>query len=185
MDTICLFWTVYWVFKPCCHLVCFFICGHSTYLLSAFVVYVVHTLRNRHEFYLRSLRSSVLNIPYCFSVSNLAERKFFVLPKLSNVPTKYLLFLPLVSRYIHQQHYCISYLYHERYRHNIPLSTKNITIGTQIIFLFLPPILRELPILYSSFYQQYYERYPNNTPVSTTNITRSTHIVLLFLLPLS
>ena len=136
---------VYWVFKTCCHLVCFFICGHSTYLLSAFVVYVLHTSRNRHEFYLRSLRSPVLNVPYCFRVSNLAESELFVLPKLSNVPTIFSLFLPLLSRYIHQQHYCTSYLYHERYRRNTLLSTTNITRGNQIIPLFLLPILQEVP----------------------------------------
>jgi len=135
---------VYWVFKTFCHLVCFFICGHSTYLLSAFVVYVLHTLRNRHEFYLRSLRFSVLNIPYCFSVSNLAESKLFVLPKLSNVPTKCSLYLPSISRCTHQQHYCISYLYRERYPHNIPLSTNNITRRTQIVLLFLLPLLLEV-----------------------------------------
>jgi len=108
---------VYWLFKMFCHLVCFFICGHSTYLLSSFVVYVAHTSRNRHELYLRSLRFSVLNISCCCSVSNLAESKLFVLPKLTNVPTKCLLFLQIVSRYIHQQQYCISYLYHWKYRH--------------------------------------------------------------------
>jgi hypothetical protein len=154
---------VYWLFKTFCHLVCFFICGHSTYLLSAFVVYVVHTSSNRYEFYLRSLRFSVLNIPYCFSVSNLAESKLFVLPKLSNVPTKCLLFLPLVSRCVHQQHYCISYLYHERYRYNIPFSTINITRSIQ-------------------FYHQYYERHTNYISLSTNNITRGTETILLILL---
>jgi hypothetical protein len=88
---------VYLVFKNFCHLVCFFICGHSTYCPSAFVVYV-HTPRNRYEFYLLPLRFSFLNIPYCFSVSNLAESKLFLLPKLSNVPPKCLLFVPLVLR---------------------------------------------------------------------------------------
>ena len=154
---------VYWVFKTFCHLVCFFICGHSTYLLSAFVVYVAHTSPNRHEFYLRFLRFSVLNILYCFSVSNLAESKLSLLPKLSNVPTKCLLFLPLLSRYIHQQFYCTTYMHHEMYQHNIPLSTINITRSTQ-------------------FYPQYYDRQPNFIPLSTNNITRGTQTILLFLL---
>ena len=118
---------------------------------------VVHASHNRHEFYLRSLRFSFLKIPYCFSVSNLAERKLFLVPKLSNVPPKFLLFLPLASRYVHQQHYCISYLYHERYPHNIYLSAINTTTVIQMIFLFLPPILRDVPKLYNSFYHQYWE----------------------------
>jgi hypothetical protein len=65
----------------------------------------------------------------------------FLLPKLSNVPTKFLLFLLLLSRYIQQQHHSIRYLCHERYPHNIPLSTTIIARGTQIILLFLLPIL--------------------------------------------
>ena len=122
------------------HLVYFSICGHSTYIPSAFVVYVVNTSHNRNEFYLRSLTYSFLNIPYCFSVSNLAENKLFLVPKLPNIPTKVIRCLPLVSLYVHQQHFCICCLHHERYTHNITISTTNITRVTQIILLFVLPI---------------------------------------------
>jgi len=104
-----------------------------------FFVCFVHTSHNRHEFHIRSLRFSFLSIPYCFRVSSLAENKLFLMPKLSNVPTNFLPFLPLLSRYVHQKHYCICCC---------------IIRGKHIILLFLPPISRELSRLYYCFYYQ-------------------------------
>ena len=144
-------------------------------------MYVFHTSRNRHEFFFSFPPILFLEYSIVFSVNNLAESKSFLLPNLSNVPTNILLFPPLVSRYVHQQCYCNSYLYHDRYPYNIPLSTINVTRCPQIIFLFLPPILQKVPKLYYCFYYQYYERYTHRTPVSTTCIIRVTHIILLFL----
>jgi hypothetical protein len=152
MDIICLIRQLIWCLNFC-HMLSFFICGRYTYVVSAFVVYVFHTSRNGQEFFLLSLRSSFLNIPYCFGVSNLADSELFLLPKLTYIPTKFLLFLPLVSRYVHQQHYCVSYLYQERFN---------------IIFLFLP---------------KYYQSYSHSTPFSTTFIIRFTHITPLLHFP--
>ena len=91
---------------------------------------VVHNSHNRHEFHLRSLRFSFLSIPYSFRFSSLTKNKLFRMPKLSNVPNSFFLILPLLSRYVHQQHYCICFC---------------IMRGKHIILLFLPPISRELP----------------------------------------
>jgi len=144
---------------------------------------VVHTSHNRHKFCLRSLRVSFLNIPYCFSVSSLAENKLFLVPKLSNVPTKFLQFQPLVSRYVHQQHYCICCLHYERYRHNITISTTNITSGTQIILMFLLPISKYVYQQHYSVCCLYHDRYPHNIPLSAINIMTGTLITFFFLPP--
>jgi len=130
MHIICLFWQFFRCLKF------FFTCCVSSFVVTLHIfclrlLYVFHTSHNKHEFYLRSLRFFLE-----YSISNLAESKLFLPPKLSNVPPKFLLFLPFVSRYVHQ-HYCICYLYHERYPHNITVSTTNITRSTQVIILFL------------------------------------------------